>query len=230
MSTMNPLSEKLGGGAKITTETLRLLRKAAETGHAEAQYRLGMLHANGEGVTLDYREAAQWIEKAAKQDLAEAQAALGWLYANGLGAKQDGEAAGHWYLKSAQQGVASSQYLVASMYRVGSNGFEQCHRSMLRWYHRAAEQNFAPAQNMLGKLMARGKLVTKDVIGAFQWFSLALLNGSDSAKQELSKLMEEMSQDQVEEAKRIFIAAMQAQGVDIQAFTQAVDAPLGHTF
>ena len=54
-------------------------RRAAEQGHAEAQYRLGRKHMLGEGVQKDAGRAATWYRKAAKQGHAEAQQSLDQL-------------------------------------------------------------------------------------------------------------------------------------------------------
>ena len=51
---------------------LKLWRPLAEQGHAKAQYFLGLMHANGQGVTRDYKEAVRWYRKAAKQGNASA--------------------------------------------------------------------------------------------------------------------------------------------------------------
>ena len=45
---------------------------AAEQGHARAQYNLGAMYQNGEGVEEDYEEAVKWLTKAAEQGLREA--------------------------------------------------------------------------------------------------------------------------------------------------------------
>ncbi len=39
-------------------------RKAAEQGHAKAQYNLGFMYAKGRGVTQDYVQAYMWIDLA----------------------------------------------------------------------------------------------------------------------------------------------------------------------
>ena len=51
---------------------LKHWRPLAEQGHAKAQYFLGLMHANGQGVTRDYKEAVRWYRKAAKQGNASA--------------------------------------------------------------------------------------------------------------------------------------------------------------
>ena len=41
---------------------------AAEKGYAPAQYILGKMYAEGEGLVINKVEATQWIQKAAEQD------------------------------------------------------------------------------------------------------------------------------------------------------------------
>jgi len=211
----------------VDDRTVRLIRTAAEVGKAEAQYRLGMMYANEDGVPLDYREAAKWLLLAAEQDHPQAQGALGWLYAVGYGVKQDGAEAAQWYLRSAEQGVAQSQYRLAGMYQVGANGLPQDPRRMVEWYRRAAEQHFAPAQNMLGKLMVSGQYLARDPIGAFQWLSLAVMNGSEAAQKGLDEVCREMTAEQLDEARGLFLAGLEAQGVDVAPVREMLEGS-GH--
>ena len=48
-------------------EAVKWYRKAAEQGHARAQYSLGFMYYNGRGVPQDYAEAMKWYRKAADQ-------------------------------------------------------------------------------------------------------------------------------------------------------------------
>ena len=50
--------------------------KAAAQGDADAQYNLGVLYYNGEGVPRDISKAREWFEKAAAQGDESAKAAL----------------------------------------------------------------------------------------------------------------------------------------------------------
>jgi len=72
-------------------------RPLAEQGNARAQYYLGVLYSNGQGVPKDYVQAWQWYEKAAAQGIARAQYNLGTLYSNGDGVPQDFVQAHKWY-------------------------------------------------------------------------------------------------------------------------------------
>ena len=53
-----------------------LFRKAAELGHAEAQYRLGYIYELGLGCAKDFQESRKWYSKAAEQGLTSAKEAL----------------------------------------------------------------------------------------------------------------------------------------------------------
>ena len=70
------------------------IRKAAEQGDAVAQSLLGLMYRDGEGVTRDLAEAAQWFRKAAEQGNSGAQYVLGVMYADGDGVAKDSTEAG----------------------------------------------------------------------------------------------------------------------------------------
>ena len=48
----------------VDQTALRLIQQAAEGGKAEAQYRLGLMYADQDGLPLDYREASKWLRRA----------------------------------------------------------------------------------------------------------------------------------------------------------------------
>ena len=77
--------------------------QAAEQGFAAAQYNLGLMYANGQGVHQDDAQAVQWYRKAAEQGYAQAQYNLGVRYDNGRGVRQDYTQAVQWYRKAAEQ-------------------------------------------------------------------------------------------------------------------------------
>ncbi len=80
-------------------------RKAAEQGHAEAQFKLGAMYFSGDGVLQDDAGAVKWYRMAAEQGHAAAQADLGYMYENGLGVPQDDAEAEKWHWKAAEQGI-----------------------------------------------------------------------------------------------------------------------------
>jgi TPR repeat protein len=71
-------------------------RHAAEQGHANAQFNLGVMYANGRGVPKDDTQAVAWFRHAADVGDADAQFNLGVMYANGRGVPQDDTLAYLW--------------------------------------------------------------------------------------------------------------------------------------
>jgi TPR repeat protein len=79
----------LAAHEKAYATALRLLRPLAEQGNAVAQYNLGVMYAQGQGVSQDYAAAASWYLKAAEQGNAVAQYNIGVMYEDGQGVPQD---------------------------------------------------------------------------------------------------------------------------------------------
>jgi uncharacterized protein len=82
----------------------KLFLPLAEQGLAEAQYNLGKMYANGQGVPQDYKEAVKWYRLSAEQGSAAAQFNLGLMYLNGQGVPQDYVSAHMWWNLSGVNG------------------------------------------------------------------------------------------------------------------------------
>ncbi len=78
--------------------------RAAEQGYADAQFNLGLMYANGEGIAQDMHEAVDLFKKAAEQGHIDAQNNLGALYFMGDGVDRDEAEAMKWFEKAAAQG------------------------------------------------------------------------------------------------------------------------------
>ena len=78
--------------------------RSAEQGYADAQFNLGLIYANGEGVAQDMNEAVELFKKAAEQGHVDAQNNLGALYFMGEGVTRDEDKAIDWFEKAAAQG------------------------------------------------------------------------------------------------------------------------------
>ena len=112
---------------------LREWQPLAEQGQALAQYNLGLLYANGQGVSKDDAQAQQWYEKAAAQGHADAQVNLGILYDYGRGVAQDYKKAVYWYRLSAKQGNELAQRQLGLMFERG-DGVPQDYVQAYMWY------------------------------------------------------------------------------------------------
>ncbi|WP_295623833.1 tetratricopeptide repeat protein [uncultured Nitrosomonas sp.] len=78
--------------------------RAAEQGYADAQFNLGLMYANGEGVPQDMEQAVELFKKAAEQGHVDAQNNLGAMYFTGEGVARDEKEAIEWFEKAAAQG------------------------------------------------------------------------------------------------------------------------------
>ena len=89
-------------------------RKAAEQGLASAQYNLGLMYYEGDGVELDVKQAVSWTRKAAEQGYASAQANLDAMH-DKLDAMHDKRVA-FWSRQILGQGYASAQAKLDAMH------------------------------------------------------------------------------------------------------------------
>ena len=94
-------------------------RPLAEQGIPQAQAALGIMYANGNGVTQDHAEAVRWYRLAAEQDVAVAQFDLGRMYATGQGVAKDDAEAVRWFRLAAEQGFAHAQFALGLSYASG---------------------------------------------------------------------------------------------------------------
>jgi hypothetical protein len=83
-------------------------------------------------------------------------------------------------------------------------GCEQDHAAAARLFRRAADQRFHQARYNLGQLLRDGHgFPAPDPIQAAMWFELAANAGHDGAKSALTKLREDMTDDQIARASRL---------------------------
>jgi len=87
----------------------------AHKGHAESQYNLGWLYANGNGLNVDLHEASRWWLAAAEQGHADAQFAMGMALTTGEGMDRDIAGATRWFLRAARQGHRDSREILARL-------------------------------------------------------------------------------------------------------------------
>ena len=153
----------------------------AEQGVATAQFSLGLMYANGEGVAQDLAEAVKWYRLAAEQGFARAQNNLGVMYDTGEGVLKNEAEAARWFRLAAEQGVATAQYGLGVMYDTGE-GVLKDEAEAVRWYRLAAEQGFATAQSNLGVMYDNGRGVLKDEAEAVRWYRLAAEQGDAKAQ------------------------------------------------
>lgn len=168
-----------GSWAKEKNASLAELQQQAKKGQANAQYKLGVLYDQGQGVKQDYGQARKWWLKAAEQGNAAAQVSLGLLYNKSHGVKQDYGQARKWWLKAAEEGNADAQLYLGSLYEYGQ-GVKRDYEQARKWWLKAAEQGNANAQVNLAVLYSMGRGVPEDLVEAYAWANVAAGQGLKS--------------------------------------------------
>ena len=87
----------------------------AKRGYAEAQYHVGWLYANGNGLAVDIKRALHWWMQAAEQGHTDAQFAVGLAYTTGEGIGKNLEHAVDWYLLAARHGHEDAQDILVQL-------------------------------------------------------------------------------------------------------------------
>ena len=123
------------------TEAVKWFRMAAEQGSVIAQFNLGSMYSNGQGVPRDHTEALKWFSIAAEQGSAPAQFNLGFMYHNGQVVPQDYAEALKWFSKAAKQGSAKAQTNLGYLYGSGK-GVSQDYVTAHMWHDLASSNGY----------------------------------------------------------------------------------------
>jgi TPR repeat protein len=102
------LSQAAQGSSDERQEFSSLLARA-EKGDASAQFMLGTMYFNGEGVPKNDAEAVKWYRLAADRGYAIAQVSLGNMYGKGEGVPKNDAEAYFWWNLAAAQGIEQAK-------------------------------------------------------------------------------------------------------------------------
>ena len=183
------------GNAKVSLEALKY---AAAGGQSLAQWKLGKMYANGEGVPHDDNKAYQYfltIVENYDEDspnrrevpvVASAFVAVGTYSLNGIasaGIRPNPERAMEMFQFAATHfGDANAQYNLARMY-IDGTGIEKDGRQAARWLSLAADKGHAQAQAVLGQMLFNGNNgVQRQRARGLMWLTLARESALDAAK------------------------------------------------
>jgi localization factor PodJL len=177
------------------------LRSAALNGDRLAQFEVGGIYAEGNGVAQDYNQAFAWYERAATRGLPSAQFRMGVYLERGVGVAVDHERARVWYLRAAQQGYVRAMHNLAVL-SVSGRAAQPDYATAAIWFRNAAERGLTDSQFNLGVLCENGRGVTKDLVEAYKWFALAARDGDLAAARRLDQLKARLDPAALEVAER----------------------------
>ena len=193
--------------------SLTSLQYAAEGGHPIAQWKLGRMYADGNGVAQDDLRAFEYFNRIANAHaedspsapqaaiVANAFVALGRYYLSGIPnskIKSDPERAREMFSYAASYfGNADAQYDLARLYLRGSGSPDDL-RYGARWLALAAQKGQHQAQALLGQMLFNGDQLPRQAARGLMWLTLALANtGPDETwiKESYNKAIARASED-----------------------------------
>jgi TPR repeat protein len=163
------------GVARDRAEALRLYRKSAEAGDAEAQWRTALLQEQLE----NDREAVRWLQRLAKDGDTRGMVQLAEHYERGHGVARDMRQALALYDRAAPNNPWA-QFKVGIIYFEG-NGVPRDHAAALRAFRGAGDRGHAPAMNNAGVMHEQGLGTAASDSAALDWYFKALSAGSNHA-------------------------------------------------
>ncbi|NVO06929.1 MAG: sel1 repeat family protein, partial [Rhodoferax sp.] len=192
---------------QVHTATLAraLQLRAAQQGHAQAQYTVGRMYAQGEGVPADTYEACRWFLLAAEGGSVEAAFELALALLSGQGMHQDAAQAVQLLQRAARRGHAAAQWRLGELYASGAPGLEADARKAAALCRKAAQAGFAPAQATLAVLYAKSQSHAK----AVQWWEKAHAAGDLESTYNLACACH-AGQGHAQDAQRAFALWLQA--------------------
>eukprot|EP00897_Mesotaenium_endlicherianum_P008532 jgi/Mesen1/7707/ME000405S06991 len=160
-STKQKLAAKdLAGAEQLLTTTdeaegAKWLHSAAKQGHAEAQFILAQLYADGRGMARNVQLAAHWLRQASKRGHVEAQHRLAKALQQGNGVPTDAAEAAYWFETAAGKGHGPSCMALAECYETG-NGVKVDNEEVFKRYKKAADGGLAAAKVAVAARYAHG--------------------------------------------------------------------------
>jgi TPR repeat protein len=174
--------------AAPTSTSFTSLQYAAEDGHPVAQWKLGRMYADGDGVARDDLRAFEYFSRIANAHaednpsapqapiVAGAFVALGHYYLDGIPntkVKADAERAREMFSYAASYfGNADAQYDLARLYLNGT-GMPRDPKYGARWLGLAAQKGQHQAQAMLGQMLFSGDQLPRQAARGLMWLTLA---------------------------------------------------------
>jgi uncharacterized protein len=171
------------------SSSLTALQYAAEGGHPIAQWKLGRMYADGNGVAQDDVRAFKYFSRIASAHaednpsapqsaiVANAFVALGRYYLNGIPnseIKSDPDRAREMFSYAASYfGSADAQYDLARLYLKTPDASRDDFTYGARWLGLAAQKGQHQAQALLGQMLFNGDRLPRQAARGLMWLTLA---------------------------------------------------------
>lgn len=194
------------------------LEYAAEKGHALAQWKLGRMYAEGEGVTQNDLKAFEYFRRIADSHaednpdtpqarfVANAFVALGNYYLDGIpntDVKRDPVRAREMFGYAASYfRDPDAQFYLARLYLDGT-GAPHDPRQAARWFGLSAQKGQCEAQAMLGAMLFAGDHVPRQAARGLMWLTVAKDSARADQQAWIAKLYDSAFQQATEDERAL---------------------------
>jgi TPR repeat protein len=205
------LYERGDGVARDYARAAELFSRAVSKGHAPAYSRLGQLHMRGLGVSKNVRTAFELFNQGAQMGDPWSQFRLGQLAFNGFIGPQgeflrrqssspNYEMALRLFSQAADQGNRAAAFKAAQM-REHQLGGARDPKKIAAGYILSGRKGDPRAQLALGRL--NEKRGQRGQLFSYAWYSLAISQGNELAREYLDALRAKMTPDQMRQAENL---------------------------
>lgn len=160
------------GGFRDCKQSMMWLRKAIESGIAEAMFNIANRFAHGVCVDRDLSQARHWYQKAAQSDDAFA-VEFGHVLSSGVVFTRDNYEAVAWFRIAADRGNLEGAFALARSYFHGE-GVARDLSVAASMYLESAERGFVPSMIAISDMFLDGVGVSQDFVSAHKWLNLAV--------------------------------------------------------
>ncbi len=161
--------------AEVPGDLARFVPPRAEKGEAWAQFLLGEMYQNGNGLPRDVATGLLWWERACLQNYPSALEMISQAYYTATSVTNHRAKALEWGLYAARRGNPMAQQFVSGMFLNG-DGASRDVKQGLEFLSMAATNDDVQAQVSLADIYASGQLVPRDTALATFWLTRAATN------------------------------------------------------
>jgi TPR repeat protein len=173
----------------------------ALNGNHDAEFELGIMFDDGDGVEQDYAKAIEWYTKAAQGGNRQAAFNLGMMYKNGDGVPADMTVARRWFTRASDAGDTRATVELANMSYMGRS-VPQDYGKALQYFLKAAKGGNALAQMNAGVMYVRAEgMAAQDIVEGYAWLWLGAEGGNERAASLLRSLGEKLTEEQRKKAE-----------------------------
>lgn len=152
--------EYLEGPEQNTALAIELFYPLAKSGNMIAQFALGEIYWNGNGIPVDNEKAIYWYTLAGENGHPLVQLWLGNNYCIGIRTEANAEQAVYWYTKAAENNVVLAQYHLGVCYSTGW-GVAKDENKAFYWMQQSANGGFLDAALFVSDAYRTGRGVTQ---------------------------------------------------------------------